>query len=151
MHESIGYTVTLNIMIVFIVIIFFFITGVLIYFKGNKTNNIITDALERHEGYNDLAQKEIDSKITSIGYNKNKITCSTTTKEKGSITCNLFANKGSDGYCIYMCETNINGEFYYYYKVRTNLRLNIPIIGDIVNVPIYTNTSRFYDFESNLK
>lgn len=158
MHESIGYTVTLNIMIVFIVIIFFFITGVFMYFKENKTNNIITDALERHEGYNDLAQQEIENKITSIGYNKNNITCSSTETEKGNIQCNISTNedgiqigdKGSEGYCIYICTTKIDNEYYYYYKVRTNMQLNIPIIGDIVNVPIYTNTSRFYDFEKNL-
>lgn len=151
MHESIGYTVTLNIMIVFIVIIFFFITGTFIYFKGNKTNNIITDALERHEGYNTLAQNEIDIKISNIGYNKNEIKCATTVKEKNTSTCNIEANKGAEGYCIYLCTTKIDGENYYYYKVKTNMMLNIPIINNIVNVPIYTNTTRFYDFETNLK
>lgn len=151
MHESIGYTVTLNIMIVFIVIIFFFITGTFIYFKGNKTNNIITDALERHEGYNTLAQNEIDIKISNIGYNKNKIKCATTVKEKNTSTCNIEVNKGAEGYCIYLCTTKIDGENYYYYKVKTNMMLNIPIINNIVNVPIYTNTTRFYDFETNLK
>ena len=129
------------------------------YFKENKTNNIITDALERHEGYNVLAQQEIENKITSIGYNKNKITCAPTVNEKKSVTCSLstdksgapIGDKGSDGYCIYTCSTTIDGEAYYYYKVRTNMKLNIPIIDNIVNVPIYTNTSRFYDFEKNLK
>ncbi len=150
MNESIGYTVTLNIMIVFIVIIFFFITGTFIYFKENKTNNIITDAIERHEGYNELAKKEIENKITSIGYNKNKITCDKSVNEKSGSVCSLDkdGNKGSEGYCIYLCDTSdANGEPYYYYKIKTNAQLNIPIIKDIVNVPIYTNTIRFYDFE----
>lgn len=150
MNESIGYTVILNIAIVFIVIIFFFITGVFMYFKENKTNDIITDALERHEGYNALAQQEIESKITSIGYNKNEITCATEVTENGN-RCGIKIDKGSDGYCIYLCEEVINNENYYHYKVRTNMQLNIPIIGNIINIPIYTNTSRFYDFENNLK
>lgn len=154
MNESIGYTVILNIAIVFIVIIFFFITGVFMYFKENKTNDIITDALERHEGYNALAQQEIESKITSIGYNKNEITCDNTVSENKNI-CSIIADKGSDGYCIYLCDEMIdngtNIEHYYHYKVRTNMQLNIPVIGNIINVPIYTNTSRFYNFEKNLK
>ncbi len=154
MNESIGYTVILNIAIVFIVIIFFFITGVFMYFKENKTNDIITDALERHEGYNDLAQQEIESKITSIGYNKNKITCASEVTENGK-KCDIKIDKGSDGYCIYFCDDTINNgtniEYYYHYKVRTNMQLNIPIIGNIINIPIYTNTSRFYNFEKNLK
>ena len=28
--------------------------------------------------------------------------------------------------------------------------LNIPIINDILDIPIFSNTNRLYDFESNL-
>lgn len=170
MKQGVGYTVTLNIVIIFIVIVFVFISGILIYYKSNKTSNIITDAIEKYEGYNDLAKKEIDSKISSIGYNKSKITCksqvntkkiitsslsnssissSLSSSSNRSITCNLApgGDNGTDGYCIYFCD---EGD-YYYYKIRTNMIVNIPIINNILNVPIYTNTVMMYDFETNLK
>ena len=40
----------------------------------------------------------------------------------------------------------IDGE-YYYYKIRTNMMFNIPIIHDVLDIPIYSNTNRLYDFE----
>lgn len=150
MNQSLGYTVTLNIMIVFIVIIFFFISGILIYFKGNKVNNVIIDALERHEGFNHLSREEIEYKISSIGYNRNKITCESGDKITSSSlsTCNLISNNGESGYCIYRCDAVINEEKYFYFKVKTNMMFNLPIINDIINSPIYANTTWFYDFES---
>jgi hypothetical protein len=51
MKESIGYTVTLNIMIVFITIIVAFLCAALIYFKSNKVSNIITSGIEKYEEY----------------------------------------------------------------------------------------------------
>ena len=59
MKESIGYTVSLNIMIVFITIIVAFLCAALIYFKSNKVSNIITSGIEKYEGYNDTSIKEI--------------------------------------------------------------------------------------------
>lgn len=148
MKQGVGYTVTLNIAIVFIVIVFVFISGSLIYFKSNKVSNVITDALEKYEGYNGLAKNEINSKLISIGYNRNKITCKSQVNAKKSVTCNLApdGDNGTDGYCIYFCD---EGD-YYYYKIRTNMIINIPILNNIVNIPIYTNSNRMYDFENNL-
>ena len=49
-------------------------------------------------------------------------------------------------YEIYYIEyVKENGE-YYYYKTRTNMMINIPIINDILNIPIYSNTNRLYNF-----
>ena len=43
MKESVGYTVSLNIMIVFITIVVAFLCAALIYFKSNKAGNVITN------------------------------------------------------------------------------------------------------------
>lgn len=148
MKESVGYTVTLNIAIVFIVIVFAFISFALIYYKANKVNKVITNSIEKYEGYNSLSEKEILEKLNSIGYSRKSINC-----KKEVNNCNLmevsdslFNGAGARGYCIYYCEENTN---YYYYKIRTNMNLNIPIINDIVNVPVYSNTILLYNF-SNL-
>lgn len=157
MKESVGYTVTLNIIITFIIIIFTFISAALIYFKSNKVSNIITDAIEKYEGYNSLSDKEMAVKLASVGYNKSNIKCATSvnSSEKNKTKCSLIrtlpnatsANAGKNGYCVYLCN---EGE-YYYYKIRTNMMINIPIINNILNIPIYSNTNRLFDFENNLK
>lgn len=162
MKESVGYTVTLNIMIVFITIAIAFLCAALIYFKSNKVSNIITTAVEKYEGYNTTTINEINKKLASIGYNRKKITCDETVEDKGSNytnngkqVCNLVnpssfgssESAGQNGYCVYKC-IEANGE-YIFYKIRTNMMLNIPIINNILDIPIYSNTNRLYDFSGN--
>ena len=151
MKESVGYTVSLNIMIVFITVIIAFLCAALIYFKSNKASNIITSAIEKYEGYNDLSISEIKRNLTSLGYGSHGISCSSTVSDKITaddvITCNLTTDNNGTGtkeYCVYECQEE-SGE-YYYYKIRTNMMINIPIIHDILNIPIYSNTNRLYDF-----
>ena len=128
MKESIGYTVTLNIMIVFITIVVAFLCAALIYFKSNKVSNIITTAIEKYEGYNTLAISEINMNLDSVGYNKKQITCEDeVTDLAADNTCRLQdpnylggnETPGQNGYCVYECEIN-NGE-YHFYKIRTNM------------------------------
>ena len=65
MKESIGYTVSLNIMIVFITIVVAFLCAALIYFKSNKASNVITSAIEN------IKQKIED--VMSLGYTKEEV------------------------------------------------------------------------------
>lgn len=168
MKESIGYTVSLNIVITFIIIIITFLCSALIYFKSNKVSNVITETIEKYEGYNTEAINEITMKLSSLGYNEKEIKCDKTVESSyiNKATCPLLDNgpgDGKNGYCVYICEesekkvnSNIsssgnNTTYYYYYKIKTNMMLNIPIINDILDIPIFSNTNRLYDFEENLK
>ena len=149
MKESVGYTVSLNIMIIFIAIVVAFLCAALIYFKSNKVSNIITSSVEKYEGYNDSSKDEIAMQLASIGYGSHAITCAAIIEEKGvkNGACDIqgdTSERGVLGYCVYKCE-EMNGE-YYYYKIRTNMMLNIPIIHNLVDVPIYSNTNRLYKF-----
>lgn len=160
MKESIGYTVTLNIMIVFITIIIAFLCTIVIYFKSNKVSNIITSAIEKHEGYVDQSRSEIAMQLSSIGYGSRAISCSDKITDDG-IECNLASNsngRGKNGYCIYLCyeENNFKNDTrllanylgdYYYYRIRTNMMFSIPIIHDVLDIPIYSNTNRLYNFK----
>ena len=169
MKESIGYTVTLNIIIVFITIIVAFLCAALIYFKSHKVSNVITSAIEKYEGYNTSSIEEINRNLTSLGYGsrsiENKCINENPIDDEGSATgeCWLLPYdydnaQGQLGYCIYVCYEeasfkddewfagNYTGE-YYYYKIRTNMMLNIPIINDILDIPIYSNTNRLYNFD----
>lgn len=145
MKESIGYTVTLNIVITFIIIVFAFLSAAIIYFKSNKISNAVMYSIEKYEGYNSLSVNDINSKIESLGYNKVSISC-----KKEYKSCNLTSNvngQGRNGYCIYECT---EGE-YYFYRVKTNMSINIPIINNVINIPIYSSTNYIYDYETNLK
>lgn len=161
MKESVGYTVTLNIVITFIIIVFAFLSAALIYFKSNKASNIITDTIQKYEGYNSYAKKEINAKLNSIGYNKKKVDCDKYYNrvdnklkdgnyENGECYTDSYLPDGSDGYCVFMCNELYNEEYYYYYKISTNMMINIPIINDLLDIPIFSNTSRLYNFEIEL-
>ena len=165
MKESIGYTVSLNIMIVFITIIVAFLCAALIYFKSNKASNVITSAIEEYEGYNPSSISEINMHLTSLGYNKHSIESKCTDKQKvvdnGATSgfCTLTSDpegRGKNGYCVYECFECENVPIgsacekqyseYFYYKVRTNMMLSVPIMHNILDIPIYSNTNRLYNF-----
>lgn len=163
MKESIGYTVTLNIVIIFITIIIAFFWFALIYFKSNKASNIITTSIEKHEGYNSLSISEIERTLNALGYGSHSIDCAPFINDKGAnkdkntteetvgqcfLTNNPNGN-GLFGYCVYECyekDEDDNYE-YYYFKIRTNMMIGVPIINEILDFPIYSNTNRLYNFE----
>ena len=153
MNESVGYTVTINIIITFIVIVFIFITNVLIYYKSNKVSNIIVDSIEKYSGLNDLSKEEINKKLSTIGYNKSYTSCDSTIKadDKNENDCTLIDESTSnDGYCAYYCvskkDTNKNDE-YYYYKVKAKMMINIPILNNIVNASVFSSSENMYNFK----
>jgi len=163
MKESIGYTVTLNIVIVFITIIVAFFWFALIYFKSNKTSNIITSSIEEYEGYNDLSIGKIKRNLDALGYGSHSIDCAPFVNDKGANKnkntnqetagmCLLTDNsegQGTFGYCVYECyELDENGNYeYYYFKIRTNMMIGVPIVNEILDFPIYSNTNRLYKFD----
>jgi hypothetical protein len=148
MKESIGYTVSLNLMIVFITVIVAFLCAALIYFKSNKVSNLITSSIEKYEGYNTSAVNEIKINLSSLGYGSKPISCSNSVDDKTDSdgVCTLVGDshgRGINGYCVYLCVENSE---YYFYKIRTNMMFSIPIIHDVLDIPIYSNTNRLYDF-----
>ena len=143
MKESVGSTVDFNIIIVFIVIVFAFLSAAIIYFKSNKVNNVISNSIEKYEGYNSLAITEIERNLNNLGYAKKSISCG----RPGDNKCdNTSLANGDNGYCVYFCK---DGD-YYYYKIKTRMLINLPIINSVLNLPIYSNTSKMYDFETKL-
>ena len=155
MKESIGFTVSLNIMIVFITIIVAFLCAALIYFKSNKASNIIISAIEKYEGYNNLSIAEINRNLSSLGYVSRAIKCENKVADDGAVSCELI-QEGTRGYCVYACYEEDNFEDgdgvkkykgeYYYYKIRTNMMFTMPLIHEILDIPVYSNTNRLYNF-----
>lgn len=151
MRESIGYTVSLNIVIIFITIVLAFLSAALIYFKSNKVSNVITDTIEKYEGFNYHSEQKINTKLSSIGYDKRSVNCDKYFNRIGDDEQNKCDNNsltdGSNGYCVFVCREEYEGDWYYYYKISTNMMFNIPIINDLLDIPIFSNTNRLYDFD----
>ena len=161
MRESVGYSVTINIVITFIVIVFAFLSAAVIYYKTNKASNILVETIQKYEGYNKKAKTEILRKLTNLGYGSHSIKCSAKMDTESAFIANNKATctyvdpdkakpENNIGYCVYKC-VDQGIEDYYYYKIRINMMINIPVVGDMLDIPIYANTDRILDFEEAFK
>lgn len=68
MKQSVGYTVKLNFIIIFIFLSFAFLAGTYCYARAFKVNTLITTELEKYEGYNDLSKAAIETDLGNVGY-----------------------------------------------------------------------------------
>lgn len=134
MKQGIGFSVTINIIAIFIVVTFAFLVTTLNYYKAYKVNNAISDSIEKYEGYNALSKAEIERKLTSLGYVNGGGRCG-----QGNENDNP-----NFSYCIHEQDNKSKGK--YRYKIVTFLNFNIPIINQTVNLPVNTYTNWIYQF-----
>ena len=131
------------------------------YYKAFKVNNIITNAIEKYEGYNELSKAEIDEKLSSIGYQRYDIDCPSM-KSFGRIRNPFYKAteaKSENGICIYINvydteddDNNIDSlKNTYQYGIVTYMTINLPIIGDFLKIPIETTTKEMYACYGNNK
>jgi len=137
MKESLSYTMLLNMMLIFIVIFAAFISWSIIYNRAFKNNQLIVLAIEKYEGYNDLAKADIRKALTNNAYTTGTTTCKVR-EGKTPIT----VNEPSFTYCIYELEKST----YKQYGIVTYLSINLPVVSRLVNIPIYAKTDRTYNF-----
>lgn len=135
MKQGVGFSVTINIIVIFIVIIFAFLTASLNYYKTYKVNRLISESIEKYEGYNDLAKAEIEKKLETVGYVKSNIKC-----KSGN-----HSNPESS-YCIYWDENEYKNNTKFRVEVVTFMSLNIPIIDQTVKIPVKSKTHAIYRF-----
>lgn len=142
MKQGIGLTYTLNFVIIFIVITFAFLFGIMSYYKAFKVNSRISNAIENHEGYNSLSVTEINNVLGSLGYTKGAVTCPDR-KYKGR----TYSAKSGVDYAICVYEYPVNPETgYFRYGIVTYIYLDIPIIGQTLKLPVYSETEKIYKF-----
>lgn len=142
MRQGIGSVFLYNIIIIFIIITFAFIAGIMSYSKAFKVNSRIANALENFEGYNRLSSEEIDRVLGNIGYivdSRASSTCPTKNGKKAITTYNRNWK-----FCIYEYDKDAKG--YFRYGIITYLKMDVPIIGDVLEFPVYSETERIYEF-----
>ena len=143
MNESVSYTYLLNIILIFIAVVFMALMGTLSYTKAFRVNSKIANAIEICEGYNSCSFNEIDRIITSYGYQRRPISCPT---KYGTIDNDTDTKtKEMSGYCIYKFDNN-GDDKHYSYGILTYMYIDVPVIGDILKIPVYSKTDRVYKF-----
>ncbi len=131
MKQGIGFSVTINIIAIFLIVIFAFLTASLNYYKAYKVNTLISASIEKYEGYNSLAKAEIEKNLDSLGYVKSRVKCS--------------SGKYNDyGYCAYVLKET---DKKFKVKVVTYITFNIPIINQTLKLPVESSTNSIYHFD----
>lgn len=149
MREGIGSVFLYNMIIVFIVITFGFLSASLSYMKAFKVNGKIANSLEKYEGYNTLSDREITDTLTTIGYRVKTPNC--VSRKHNGVSYNPvsdLASKSHD-YCIYEYMSKKNGDYsggYFSYGIVTYIYLDIPVLGGTFRIPVYSETEPIFKF-----
>lgn len=150
-------TQTLNIIIVFILITFAILMGIMSYSKAFRTNSRIVKSIEMCEGYNECSETQINSFLSNLGYSRNQIVCPARDDLEA-----LSKNNGFD-YCVYKIDENeeIQGSKGYCtndqrecgydrYRVVTYMVVDFPLI-DRIRIPVFNITDWIYRFPNDRK
>ncbi len=152
MKESIGLTVTINIIVVFLAVAFVFIIGIVAYNRAYKAASLIVKELEKYEGYNDLAIPQIEKDLGNVGYVDGDSSKCPTTREAYGVTGELvLTGEEKYKYCIYWFdydESNADSKEnkHYSYGVVTYMTFDFNMFGLKLQLPVYKKTTRVYRF-----
>lgn len=141
MRESIGSISLYNFVIIYIIIAFGFMAGMVSYNKAFRINSRIIGAIEKYEGWNSGSLKEADYVLSVLGYKKK--TALFKCKTDGEYRNKKLETLQSDyQYCVYY---NYVKNSYYTYDVITYIYLDLPIVGEL-SFPIKGSSNRIYKF-----
>ena len=140
MKESINNAFIFNMVILFLVIIIAILIGSLSYSKAFKVKSKIIDILEKHQAYNSKSRTEIDGILREIGYKTNQSRKNTCPGGHGVL---VTPHNSNFRYCVYRNDTS-NG---FYFTVASFVYFEIPVIGDILEFPVYGDTRVIYDLD----
>lgn len=147
MKESIGLTFTINIMIVFILVAFVFVAGIMSYNKAFKASSLMIKSLEKYEGYNKLSKEQIDKDLHTLGYASGNSTKCAATKESTNSTGSLVSLSGDENfdYCIYLFDNDGDTQ-HYSYGVVVYMTIDFTMFNVKLRLPVYAKTTRIYRF-----
>lgn len=146
MKQSIGTTVLLNFIIIFFVVTFAFVLGIMSYMKAFRINSNIANAIENHEGYNRLAKAEIERYLEGYGYRKDPTGLTNCPRKNGRTAIRAAGDTTGQNhrYCIY--EYARDKERYFKYGIITYIYIDLPVVNRALAIPIYSETEKIYEF-----
>ncbi len=144
MNQAIGNTAIVNVVVVFIIIISGLFVASLSYSKAYKVKNIILNAIEEHEGYDEETQAEIEETLSKMGYRLN---------QNGQQKCpapqvdgTVEALNPSDDY--HYCVWRVKETRGTYYIATSYVYFDIPLV-DGFEAPVTGHTKTFYNDEAH--
>jgi hypothetical protein len=145
MKQGIGFSQTISIMSIFIVITFALLSATLSYYKAFKVNSYIAQIVQKYEGYNSLSEKEIITTLSSLGYRYGSVKCPDDYLSKGGELVSEVSSGGKQhAYCLYTYEKKAkNG--YFKYGILTYIFVDLPL-GFKFKLPVYSETESIYIF-----
>ncbi len=161
MKESISNAMVFNIVIVFVIILIGFFVGSLSYSKAYKVTNRIVEVLEKERDYNEAAKEEIKQWLengteagSGIGYRRNtnpgaNNSCPSFNAPNGGTVTNETLTNDYE-YCVYRVEdcAKEGKKCGYYYHVTSFMYFDVPIVGDLIRIPVSGETMTFTDINT---
>jgi hypothetical protein len=145
MKESVGSIPLYNIIFAFLIITFSFLAGTLAYSKAFRVSTKIIYTLEIFDGYNPRAINEINRILNNAGYRKYNAATDAKCPKREGVTA-IPSKDSQYFYCIYEYEIEIDGDTYYYWGAAAFMYFDVPFIGELVQIPIYTSSDTYYRF-----
>ncbi len=152
MREAIGNTFIVNLLLVFLGVMSIIFIGSISYSKAFKVKNRIIYTIEKYGGWNETgetnpAQDEIDASLKQIGYplTVRTINCDRYKKAGGKAIYGINPATTTYRYCVY----EYNNEKGHYYGVTAFMHFDIPLIGGLLEFPVYGETKALYDVKVN--
>ena len=149
MRQSVGFTFLFNFFTTFLVVLIFVLISIMNYMKAYKVNSKIVAIIEKNEGYNLQAKNEIDAVLTSLGYRST--TPTTCASKSSSGYTNISSGLQNYDICLYTSKARLNQGDTFKMGILTYIYFDIPIIGSLVKIPVYTTTDNIYVFRSDMR
>lgn len=154
MREAISNAMIFNLVIIFVAILLAFFIGSLSYSKASKVKNRIVEVIEKEQAYGEDAQGEIDTWLGEIGYRVNtnralNTDCPNVNLEDASVDLLTGTNKYE--YCVYrirQCDSKDENRCDTYYRVIAYMYFDVPIVQDLVRIPVTGETMSFIGINS---
>jgi len=146
MKEAIGTSYVFSIMMVFVGVMIALVVGSIAYSKGFRVRNRVIDIIQRHEGYpgrENIARREIEENLRTIGYRISDRECPTRHHRDTELEFQHVAviQESDFRYCIYRFETTRGN----YYGVTVFITFDLPLIGGLIEIPVYGETRLLYN------
>ena len=149
MKEAIANAGVFNLIIIFVIILLAFFIGSLGYSKAFKVKNLIVYEIEKDEGYDaKTTEVNIEDMLGKIGYRMNTgFDSRRCPVEDGQSAINTNSDYQ---YCVYRFEhcTRNNAKCSVYYRVISYMYFDVPIVGQLISVPVIGETTSFTEIKS---
>ena len=153
MKEAIANAGVFNLIIIFVIILLAFFIGSLGYSKAFKVKNLIVYEIEKDEGYDaKTTEVNIEDMLGKIGYRMNTgFDSRRCPVEDGQSAINTNSDYQ---YCVYRFEhcTDKQGNICIkkntYYRVISYMYFDVPIVGQLISVPVIGETTSFTEINS---